>query len=143
MSPLKRILFNILYIFVVLAVLYYGLQYEHHLLEKSKETFTLPRILHWYSIIFSIVVGVLLAIPNLFYNLNKNGTWTYDWTRSAIIGIPSLFITLVPILYWVIPDFIQFLPGQFIYFAGSTEILPTVTGILFGYTMISSLRIKE
>ncbi|EDL66552.1 hypothetical protein [Bacillus sp. SG-1] len=143
MSPLKRILFYILYISVVLTVLYYGLQYEHHLLEKSKETFTLSRTLHWYSVVFSIVVGVLLAIPNLFYNLYKNGAWTYDWIRSAIIGIPSLFITLVPVLYWVIPELFQFLTGQFIYLAGSTEILPTVTGILFGYTMISSLRVKE
>jgi hypothetical protein len=108
--------------------------------EESKETFTISGTLHWFSISFSIFIGVLFAIPTLFYNLNKSGNWNYDWIRSAIVGIPTLFITLLPVLYWIIPDYIQFLPRQLFYFIGATEILPTATGILFGYTLISCLR---
>jgi hypothetical protein len=140
MPLLKRILLYVLYISVILCTLYYGLQYQFHLLEEAKETFTLPGTLHWYSTAFSIFIGVLFAIPTLFYNLSQNGNWTYDWIRGVLVGIPSLFITLLPILYWSIPDYIQFLPTQLFYFVGATDILPTATGMLFGYTLLSRLR---
>lgn len=140
MSSLKRILFYTVYILIILITLYYGSNYQNTLIEQSKNIYEKPNALHYYSIVYSIFIGSLFALPHIIGILNKTGVWKYDWIRSLMVGLPALFVTFLPVLYWTIPEYIQFLPTQLLHLAGPTLILPTICGVLFGYTLVSSFK---
>ncbi len=85
------------------------------------------------QVIFSYVLGIVLGLPYMIQEMRKQGTWKYDWSKALAIAIPSLFISLVPLMVMTGLLKMTFLP---------TSLLKTFPTQLFGiaafYFLITS-----
>lgn len=89
---------------------------------------------YWLVAIIKIIfyggIGAVLGVDSFLVELKSEGTWKLDIPRLIILGIPSL-ILLIPYMMILIP-FLSFYSSVF-----------TISSIVFGYTMISSIYKEE
>ncbi|MED3069834.1 hypothetical protein P4310_31095 [Bacillus thuringiensis] len=90
-----------------------------------------------------VFVGVLIGGEKFLVQLKmSNQAWGFNFAKFISIGLPTLFFTLYPFLYFkipfpIIPNFINkvvFLSQNQFYI---------VTAIIFGYVLITSLERKD
>ena len=113
-------------------VFYWGMKWRFHLEEvASIEAKLFPVVL--FSIIFPIIMGMLLRLPQLIIEVMENRRWTFDWSKFIAIGLPTL---LILIIYSI--SYLGIIPAiHLILISGST--LATTAGIVFGYILLDSL----
>lgn len=117
-----------------------GIKYAGNL-EKIVATQTFnPFPLLVFKMIFPIVLGILMALPHLFKLWATKVAWRYDWVKFISIGIPTFFVTILPLAYFYPPGlgrYLYLLFGQIIH---SLLIPQTFGGIVFGYVLLSSFN---
>lgn len=87
-----------------------------------------------FTIIFPIVVGILLRLPQLFLEIKENKRWVFDWPKFIAVGLPTLLI-----LFYYISITLGWVPiVDFIIISGETIL--TIIGIIFGYTLVDCLK---
>lgn len=86
-----------------------------------------------FSVIFPVVMGVLLRLPQFIIELRRNKKWTFDWPKFLAVGLPTSLILILYIIYYL--GIAPVLNTMFT--SGST--LPTIAGIIFGYIVVDSL----
>ncbi|MED3688293.1 hypothetical protein P4534_05595 [Peribacillus butanolivorans] len=139
----KRTISYLSYLILLLSVLLYGLKYQHHLEIISRETYEVKGYFLFQSF-FPIFIGVIFAIPSIVKNFLTKGHWKMNWVRLLILGLPFIYMSIIPILYFT--EIIEFeLPfstlvwGGYFGADGSTT-FNSITGIIAGYIVLTSIR---
>lgn len=122
---------------VIGLILYLGMYLQSQVAEKSQMTFNLFPI-QLYIALFPVVIGALLRTPKFILQRINSGDWTYNWIKFAAIGLPSLYIVLMTFVPFA-PIAEGLLPIPNILFFGGTTV-PTVAGLVFGYTVLASVK---
>ncbi len=117
-------------------ILYLGMGYQVRLREESATTYNLmPFIL--FATIFPIFIGFLLRLPKLIIEIKEKKQWSFDWIKVAAIGIPSLYLAMIPIL--AIYFGMNLLFAKEFMLLGDTT-FTSIAGVVFGYVLLDSLK---
>ncbi|MFD6439213.1 hypothetical protein ACFWDG_05230 [Peribacillus sp. NPDC060186] len=139
----KRTISYLAYLILLLSVLFYGLNYQNHLAIISRETFEIKGYFLFQSF-FPIFLGIIFAMPSIVKNILKKGHWKVNWLRLLILGIPFIYMSIIPILYFTEISVFD-LPFSTLvwrgYFGadGSTT-FNSITGIIASYIVLTSIR---
>lgn len=137
MQSAARIAWQFVYTAFVAWLITLILKYDFTLSEQTKMTFN-PYPSLFFGAIYPIFLGIVFAIPTLFREFRKEGTWTFDWINVVTIGLPALFgACLYLILFSSFSHFLTQLTSL-ILIGGKT--LPIISGIVFGYVFLSAFR---
>ncbi|MFY0779276.1 hypothetical protein AB1K18_03025 [Peribacillus simplex] len=141
---LKRAIRYLICLVVVLGVLFIGLKYQQHLFTVSRETYEIKGYLLFGSS-FPIFLGMVLAIPRILQSFSKKGHWKVNWLRLIILGLPFLYLSIIPILYFT--GLFKGLPlSKFVFgYFGENEstTLNAIIGVIAGYIIVTSLYKRE
>ncbi|WP_153732722.1 hypothetical protein [Sporosarcina obsidiansis] len=133
---MKRFLFIFISTMVIGIVFYLGMVYQVKLREKSAITFNLmPFIL--FITVFPVLMGGLLRVPKLILEVKEKKQWTFDWMKIILIGIPSLYIAMIPLLAYSYGTNLLF--SKVFLLIGDT-LFSSIAGIIFGYVLLDSLK---
>ncbi|MGP4108887.1 hypothetical protein [Virgibacillus sp. L01] len=136
---MKRFISSLTYTVVLVFLFIIASNYQMFLKEQYTRTFNMtPYII--FSIIYPIIFGMLINLTKLIREINKKGKWSIDWIKLIAVGIPLLYITLAPHLYFSsIGKHLLFLAD--IYRTGDGGIpLITISGVFFGYLLLDSIK---
>ncbi|WP_349410176.1 hypothetical protein [Pseudalkalibacillus sp. SCS-8] len=135
-SSLRYLLF--LFGYGVLIML--GFQLESQIQIRAEKHFLLTPVFY-YSILFPIVIGILMAIPLHIQSLRNRNSWHLNWRKLIIFGIPSLLILLFPAYYFTLLAW-----GDVLGFADllfGNDRLHFLSGIVLGFTIINSIEVRR
>ena len=119
---------------VIGSVFYIGIRFQTNLAEEAQRNFhILPVVI--YGTIFPIFMGILLRLPQFINMFKQKGNWKVNWAKLTVIGIPTLYITVAPLLSFTFLG--QHLP--FIMEIIQLEVT-TIAGLIFGYVLLDSLN---
>ncbi|HHY28634.1 MAG TPA: hypothetical protein GX523_18200 [Desulfitobacterium dehalogenans] len=127
---------------ILLVVLLWGAKYGAGLRILGAKTYNqIPYLV--FASLFSIVFGIVLAIPHRIKEFSKIGKWTVDWMKLLAIGLPTILLNLSLILIILTPIgklkyFTYYNPFIEVMITDSRVI--TLSGVFFGYIIISSLN---
>lgn len=111
------------------VIFYMGMGYQVELRKQYAITFNVkPYII--YVTIFPICMGVLLRLPKLIVEIKDKKKWSLDWMKLLIIGIPALYIAMIPFLGIVFGKKLLFTEA-FMLLGDMTLI--SIAGVIFGY----------
>lgn len=113
--------------------------FEKYLKDLYASTYN-PTYLFMFSAIFPIVLGLLLALPHFLRTSRQKGSWKVDWILLLSIGLPTLWVTLTPIIS-LIQSILYSSFGCFIF--GLHPNLVTFAGVVFGYILVTSFGKQE
>lgn len=135
---MKRFLFIFFSTAVIGFVFYFGMDYQMRLREKSAIIFDIKPYISFASF-FSIFIGMLLRLPKLILEIRDKQRWSFDWMKIIVIGIPSLYIAMIPLFALVY--------GMNLWFSNVVMLLgditfTTIAGVIFGYVLLDSLNSK-
>jgi hypothetical protein len=123
------------------VLLLIGFNIESRLHVQAEQSFYLTSVFY-YSILFPVIFGALIAIPFSGLSMRmKNYSWKYNWRKFLVFGIPSLLVLLFPAYYFTLLSW-----GDFMGFANilfGNERLHFFSGIVLGFSAINSIEIKE
>ncbi|QUG43000.1 hypothetical protein KD050_07105 [Psychrobacillus sp. INOP01] len=133
---MKRFLFIFFSTVVIGFIFYFGMDYQMRLREKSAIIFDLKPYITFASF-FSIFIGMLLRLPKLILEIKDKKRWSFDWIKVIVIGIPSLYIAMIPLL--------AIAYGTNLLFSNAVMLLGDITftsiaGVIFGYVLLDSLK---
>ncbi|MGV3467415.1 MAG: hypothetical protein ACO1OT_19270 [Heyndrickxia sp.] len=135
---MKGFFYNLGCTVIIGFILYFGLMYKVELKEEVDMTYNMkPFII--FSTIFPIMIGMLLRLPKLFLEIKERKHWTFSWTKVIPIGIPALYIAVLPSLV-LTPLGLKFLFAKELIFLDNSSVLTTTAGIVFGYVLLDSLK---
>ncbi|KAA0564616.1 hypothetical protein F0342_10715 [Bacillus sp. CH30_1T] len=130
----KKIFYNAAFLITFIIVLYIGIRYKVKMENIGLDggnsfSYTL------FIIIFPILLGALLKFPNFLFSLLKTRVSKIDYTKLIIIGIPTLYISLSPLLI---------INNIFIINIGILQdpLSQILSGIVFGSILIESFKFK-
>lgn len=137
---IKRIIAYLLYLSGLLLLIFLGGKYQQELrILAGREFNPLPPIL--FSTVYSVLVGMYIALPKLASTLMRSGKLGLDWLKVLIIGIPTLLISASGILYHYLSWDISFLVQWFYMQYNGMSI--AFIGVVSGYTLLSSVTKDE
>lgn len=119
---------------VIGLICFIGLRYQLELREEgSRNYYIIPSVI--YATLFPILFGMLLRLPRLIREIKEKKEWTLNWVKLLTVGLPTLYITLVPLLA------LTFL-GKYLPFAMKIIQLDvlTISGLIFGYLLLDSIK---
>ena len=114
---------------IIMAILYYcGNTILAKYYEDAKITFVYNyTMITIVQLIFLGGIGLVLGFDRILLEIKNEGKWKFDITRLIILGIPSLFFSIPYLVLRLMPLHKSF--GNIF----------TISSIVFGYTLISSL----
>ncbi|AHF08400.1 hypothetical protein [Desulfitobacterium metallireducens] len=145
MSKWKQFFSYFIFIVLILILLYLGIRYEVTLRFQASKIYN-PMYYYIFTSLFSILFGIALALPRLFYGLKKTGNWSLDWIKLLAIGTPTLLLnlSLILIAYTPVGKIKYFMTyNPFIEMMMTDESMISLCGTIFGYILISSFNKTE
>lgn len=137
MFEIKRFLYYFCCSVVIGFIFYLGYRYQVHLKKEAGMTFkNFPVMV--FTFVFPIIKGMLLRLPKLIIEIKVKQPWTFDWVKVLAVGLPALYITFLPILAYTFPSMNLLFAHEILF--ENTVMIITTTGIIFGYTLIDSLK---
>ncbi|SEQ87775.1 hypothetical protein SAMN05216232_3535 [Virgibacillus subterraneus] len=120
-----------------LTLVFWG--YKIPLNIKEKLMFNAPlELLTIYSIVLPILIGMILRLPTLIKEIKEKKKWAIDWVKLCAIGIPTLYISQASFLYFYLPSVT--LPFSVMLVRNPDMPLTTISGMIFGYIVLDSLK---
>lgn len=120
---------------MVIGFIYYGgSRYELHLIEHGQMNYNIwPAVI--FATIFPVLIGILLRLPTLIKEIKQDKAWAVNWIKLLAVGLPTLYVALVPLLSLTIL-------GKYLIFAMDIIHLDlsTLAGVIFGYVLLDSLK---
>lgn len=136
---LKRFLYYFIWTIAIGFVLYVGMQLQLQVAERAQLTFNIFP-LHLYIALFPVIIGLLVRTPKFILQLKERKSWTFDWILFAAVGLPALYLVIMTFLPF--SPLGRWLPiHMFLYINGST--VTTIAGLVLGYMMLDSFKIKS
>lgn len=143
---MKKIWVNNLFIYlgflvIMILVFIFGLKYQHHLEVEARTTFQ-PNASVVFSVLFPILFGLLLGLLRFFELLRKTGEWKINWIKLCIFGLPSLYVSLLPVLFWsgLSISYYDLPLGHLLITSGTTA--HTISGLILGFLLFYVLERK-
>lgn len=121
---------------LVITVITVGAKYGITLHNIFSETYS-TIVNTAYKTLFSIFVGTLLAVPTLVKTVKMTGQYKYNWLKATAAGLPTLFVTIYPVLYYFNLDVL--VPRNLTVLYMTTDLPQTMCGLVFGYLLLTSL----
>ena len=132
-NSLKRFIGYLVYMLIVGFATIKLISLGEYLKDLSNYNFNYS-IVWTYMSLFPIAVGIMLSIPHLVRTIRTAGYLIFDGIRFLTIGIPTFLIAIVPLalqIHWA--------PLQkVLYFYMINNNLIIISGIVFGYVMVTS-----
>ncbi|WP_018211637.1 hypothetical protein [Desulfitobacterium hafniense] len=130
----KRVLFYLLYAVSFIILIRLGIIYSFEL-----KAFINPYPAWGFDTVLSVLIGLLLGLPEFIRRYKKPGKWRIQWERLLIIGLPALFFTFSQLIFFSsLGKYLSFILRPWVYESYGV----IICGILFGYTMIISMDKK-
>ncbi|MBM7619621.1 hypothetical protein JOC95_001473 [Bacillus tianshenii] len=143
MDKWQRIGLHLVYLVFFAVILIVGLRYQAYLYSKTKEYYDIVPFYRFRTFFF-VAVGMLLALPHLIRTHFHSGSWSFDWLKLTVFGLPLFYAWIVPLLYITesapsanLP-FASFLLGGYFGTVVSTS-FDTIIGVLLGYVIVNSV----
>ncbi|MRN56722.1 hypothetical protein [Paenibacillus monticola] len=141
---MKKIWVNNLFIYlgflvIVILVFIFGLKYQHHLQVEALTTYQTKTSVV-FSVLFPIFFGLLLGLIRFFELLRKAGEWKINWIKLCIFGLPALYVSLSPLLFWsgLSISYYDLPLGYLLVTSGTTA--HTISGLIFGFLLLYVLE---
>jgi hypothetical protein len=136
---MKRFYYYVIWSLIVLVVLFVGSEIQIRLRVYQERYYNLEPFVIFITL-FPILVGMVIRLPQLVADIIKKTPWSIDWVKLTVIGLPSLYITLAP-LVWImnIPIYHGFVVERIF---RSDFSITTIAGLIFGYVLLDSLKEK-
>ena len=90
--------------------------------------------------IFPMIIGILFSLPSFLSNFNKPGFWHMDGIKLFSVGIPTLYVAILPLLYFS-PIGKYFPAVGLITTPNSAPAI--ICGTIFGYLILSVFSKKS
>ncbi|WP_163527473.1 hypothetical protein [Halobacillus ihumii] len=140
---MKKFLCCLLYSAVMVAVLLGGLFYMNHLIEKAETSYNMIPLMI-FSLIYPLIMGMLFGLPQMISRLKRGGVLHFDVIKFAAIGLPALYIFVIPILYYFTKIGGHLPLSRTIMLSGSGgTVLLTIVGVVLGYVLFESIGRKS
>ena len=135
---LKRFTGILFYVISVGYFIAWGTRYQRQLEEIKVSTFTNEAAFahHAFMVLFPIMIGIFLVLPRFINMIRRPGTWKFDWVKFIAAGLPTLYLTLFPLLYFHPIGVLPGISSLSYYLLGSSMLPHTVSGIVFGYLLL-------
>ncbi|GMQ61253.1 hypothetical protein [Vallitalea maricola] len=118
---------------IILVIAFFNYKVINHTNNYIKKTYNYNILLVIFPIICLILFGISIGLISFFKEINTCGKWKKDTNKLIIIGLPSLIISLLPLLVYI-----GIIPY---YFAVNNMLfISKLFQILLGYTIISSFH---
>ena len=134
---MKKFSFYFVSTIVIGFILYLAMGYQERLRKEVAETFNYMTSIAPVTI-FPILFGLLLRLPKLILEIKEKKQWSFDWIKFVAIGIPSLYIAMMPMLQVFFG--MKLLFGREILLLVDPIAFTTIAGIVFGYVLLGSLK---
>ncbi|KGP73254.1 hypothetical protein [Pontibacillus yanchengensis] len=95
-----------------------------------------------FTFLFPTLIGILLRLPKFIKEVNEKRKWSIDWVKLCAMGIPTLYVSQIIILFSSLPHSVP-LPFSGALMRNIESPLSTIAGIIFGYIVLDSLKEKN
>ncbi len=129
MKSLKRFMAYFIYVVLVGCFIVWANSFKIALQKEMNP------IISIFVMLLPILIGLLLALPELYSVITKKGIWSFDWLKFIVVGLPSFLAAGAMYIFWSISFLHQYMP--FLY---NDRILSTTGGIVFGYVLLTSFQ---
>lgn len=133
---LKRFIGYFIYTLFIGYILAKGMQYDMHLKQITAKTYNMKPYA-FFNVAFSVILGILMALPQFIKAWTKEGVWCFDWVRLISIGIPAFLLTITPLAYFNPPFATGRLLSQLWGLFGYSLTPLAISGVVFGYLLLS------
>ncbi|SHN56193.1 hypothetical protein [Desulfitobacterium chlororespirans] len=134
----KRVLFYLLYALSFIILIRLGITYSFELKSFISKDYN-PYPAWTFNIALSVLIGLMLGLPEFIRRYKKPGKWRIQWERLLIVGLPALFFTFSQFIFFSsLGKYPSLILSPWIYEKHGV----IICGILFGYTMIISMDKK-
>ncbi|MFA9560142.1 hypothetical protein ACERII_22765 [Evansella sp. AB-rgal1] len=94
-----------------------------------------------YLQLFPVIIGMLLRAPILVKEIKEGRKWRIDYVKLLVIGLPAFYVTFSHLLWALSSFYLPFtLPFTFLLSASFDTSIITITGIIFGYILLDSIK---
>ncbi|MGG0655750.1 hypothetical protein [Rummeliibacillus pycnus] len=138
---MKRFLSYFIWVIILAIAIYLGLRFRVYLGNEAETTYNSFPIMI-FTILFPMIIGILLRIPKFLDENKGKKKWSFDWLKLIIIACPALYVALLPYLIYTSYGEKLFFAEEAMLLGETTTTLTTITGIIFGYIMIDSVKMK-
>ncbi|WP_053367968.1 hypothetical protein [Bacillus sp. FJAT-27245] len=121
----------------VCIILYMGMKYHFHLKKEAEATYQMLPLL-FFAVVSPIVIGMVLRLPKLILEILERKRWTFDWAKIVAVGLPALYVAMLPYVYYTQIGGHLPLAKEFAILEYSA--IPTAAGIIFGYVLLDSFK---
>lgn len=132
---MKRFVSYLLWTIGILVVAFAGVEIGERLKGYSEETHKI-RPLVVYSALSPVFLGLITRLPQ-FISEWKNA-WKMDWVKLGVIGLPMFIIMISPVVLYF--NLVQLPPFQSNLPIKSPHLLSILSGFVFGYVILNSLK---
>lgn len=134
----KRVLFYLLYAVSFIILIRLGITYSFELKAFISKAYN-PYLSWGFDTVLSVLIGLMLGLPEFIRRYKKPGKWRIQWERLLIVGLPALFFTFSQLIFFSsLGKYLSFILRPWVYESYGV----IICGILFGYTMIISMDKK-
>ncbi|HHY26118.1 MAG TPA: hypothetical protein GX523_05075 [Desulfitobacterium dehalogenans] len=134
----KRILFYLLYAVSFIILIQFGITYILKLKLLTSKTYN-PYPSWTFKIALSVLIGLILGLPEFIRRYKKPGKWRIQWERLLIVGLPALFFTFSHFIYFSsLGKYLSLILKPWVFESHGV----IISGILLGYTIIISIDKK-
>ncbi|WP_174727328.1 hypothetical protein [Mesobacillus harenae] len=139
-NTLARFLSYFGYTVILFIITYRGFKYEYLIADQTSEdygTITFYKQMVFF-LIFTIVLGVLFALPSLAKKIMRQGKWNFDWVQFLSVGIPSIIVAAAPLIHFSSISIGGLLSPLVL--PGYGRFISAIAGIAFGFNMLICIK---
>jgi len=139
-EKMKRIITYVLYITGLLLLVFFGNAYQEKMrIISNQESNFIPILL--VNSIYSIIVGIYIALPNFIKTISKTGKVHINWLKIFLIGVPTFIISASGVLFHYLRP-VELTSIYYWIFSRFSTAGTSLIAVVFGYTLLSSI-VKE
>lgn len=138
---MKNVLVHLLKMVVLVAVLLLIGFAVSEINEYRNQYYKFPfldQLVFLYSLIPSLS-GLVIGVDALLRERSRRGRWTFNTYRLIFLALPSLLFCLYPYMPWGM----SWLPKDAVYLVLTSAIINPISGVLFGYFVITSFEKRD
>jgi hypothetical protein len=135
---MKRFISYFLWSLLIILILFIGEEGQSRLKAYAQMHYSMTFyiIFIW---LFPIVVGMIIRLPVLITDIINKKKWAIDWIKLIAIGLPFLYIALIPLVYLNIPILY---PDLLMRMFNNDIMVTKIPGVILGYIILDSLMEK-
>ena len=138
---MKRLLGYLLYMLFIVIFVYWGVRYGQYVKIQGERMISgLYSIYVLYAFIafYPVIMGMILAVPQLIQHIRQEGKWKIDWQILLAIVLPTFLYNIQPLMSWLVQS--PFFNYNWNRLMANDIRAYDISGIVCGYFLLSSLK---